>query len=542
MNRENILKKYSLNLSFFISLLAGAIFSISALLTDSFFSVILPWFSSFLMAFRVSREEKYLGRDFYFMGLSFYLIAFYWLYYPIHYFGGFSVYFSVFLSILFSIISAFQFFLTGVIVRVLNRTFLREWFLSLALGWWFVEFLFPRLFPWAFSHTQVSFLYLSYLGEFVGAYPISAIMMWVSSSLFYIFFSYNKSLEKIFNFKSIISLILIFIILVFGFFRTSYIENLILKSSKIKIGVLQGNVDIGEESRVNKLKRYGELSNKAKKRGAKILFLPESISLTWIREDTKKLKIEPYNVLPVLYGGASLRMWSKEEIERRIEKDPSLSKNLDNLYIKKKFNSAILQKEDGEILGIYHKRVLMPFGEYIPFIKVFPFLKNIMPNMLSFDFGDFNGTLDVNIKDKKNRDILLRIAPLICYEDLVSMPSTDGVKNGANILVNMTNDAWYGRSRAMYQHNLLARFRAIETRRFLIRATNTGFSSIISPVGEINAKLEPFKQGVLIKEVGLLSIATLYSRFKDILSYLVSVFVLSILSFLGIQKLISLKL
>ena len=77
----------------------------------------------------------------------------------------------------------------------------------------------------------------------------------------------------------------------------------------------------------------------------------------------------------------------------------------------------------------------------------------------------------------------IKIGPLICYEDIMAELSRNYVKMGANLLVNLTNDAWFGRSIAPYQHLLLSIPRAVETRRYLVRSTNSGISAIVSPTG-----------------------------------------------------------
>ena len=115
----------------------------------------------------------------------------------------------------------------------------------------------------------------------------------------------------------------------------------------------------------------------------------------------------------------------------------------------------------------------------------------------------------------------IRIGPLICYEDIMAELSRNYVKTGANLLVNLTNDAWFGRSVAPHQHLLLSIPRAVETRRYLVRSTNSGISAIVSPTGEIEARTGIFTTENLKGEVVLIdSLETLYTRVGDIFAWI----------------------
>jgi apolipoprotein N-acyltransferase len=110
----------------------------------------------------------------------------------------------------------------------------------------------------------------------------------------------------------------------------------------------------------------------------------------------------------------------------------------------------------------------------------------------------------------------VRVAPLICYEDLMPDLSRKFVREaGANVLVNLTNDAWYGRSVGPWQHLWLAQSRAIETRRSLLRVTNTGVTSLVDATGEIVQTLPMFTEGVMHMDVDILKGETYYVRFGD---------------------------
>ena len=108
-----------------------------------------------------------------------------------------------------------------------------------------------------------------------------------------------------------------------------------------------------------------------------------------------------------------------------------------------------------------------------------------------------------------------RIGMLICYELIFPYLSRESTRNGANLLINITNDAWYGRTSAPYQHFSMAVFRAVENRRALVRSANTGISGFVDPTGKIIAASPIFEEAALTAQIPLMSVSTLYTRFGD---------------------------
>src|SRR5205823_318489 len=107
----------------------------------------------------------------------------------------------------------------------------------------------------------------------------------------------------------------------------------------------------------------------------------------------------------------------------------------------------------------------------------------------------------------------LKVAPLICYEDTVPALAREATQKGAELLVNITSDSWFGRSLAPYQHHLIAAFRAIENRRFLIRATSTGLSAVVDPLGRTIARIPAFAEGTTAANVDLLKYRSAYTEY-----------------------------
>jgi apolipoprotein N-acyltransferase len=173
-------------------------------------------------------------------------------------------------------------------------------------------------------------------------------------------------------------------------------------------------------------------------------------------------------------------------------------------------NSVFMVSGAGEIVNRYDKSHLVPFGEYVPLRRWLPFLGTIVAQVGDFAAGQPGAVL--NWRDHK-------VGPLICFEMIFANMTRAQVRNGANLLVNVTNDAWYGRSSAPYQHFSMAVLRAVENRRALVRSANTGISGFIDPVGRIGKSSELFVETTLSQPVALLSGLTPYVRWGDFFAW-----------------------
>ena len=150
------------------------------------------------------------------------------------------------------------------------------------------------------------------------------------------------------------------------------------------------------------------------------------------------------------------------------------------------------------------KSHLVPFGEYVPLKRFLPFLAPLVEAV-----GDFSrGTIDQPLVWQE-----VRAGVLICFESVFPELTRSWVMAGANMLVNLTNDAWYGKSSAP-QHSLaMAVFRAVETRRSLVRSANTGISAFIAPTGTIDRQSELFVPWAATSPVVLCSELTFWARY-----------------------------
>ncbi|HEY3411597.1 MAG TPA: apolipoprotein N-acyltransferase [Armatimonadota bacterium] len=221
-------------------------------------------------------------------------------------------------------------------------------------------------------------------------------------------------------------------------------------------------------------------------------------------------------------GGAGLIVWSESSAPGAILADPALLQRATDVPARldaplltgaigygasgAPFNAAVLFGPDRSVAGIYRKRQLVPFGEFVPLRHVLPFL------------GDF-GVVERDEEPGMKYEVLsagdLRLGVPICFESASPKAARAFVREGANLLVVITNDAWFGRTGMAVQHLEAARLRAIETRRWVVRCGHTGISALISPSGEVQESLPLGQAGTLSGTVGLRNDRTPYVRFGD---------------------------
>ncbi len=181
-------------------------------------------------------------------------------------------------------------------------------------------------------------------------------------------------------------------------------------------------------------------------------------------------------------------------------------------------NSAYLLSKQGKILGRYDKIRLVPFGEYIPLRRWLPFAKNIVGTEEDFTPGKAPVPLASDIGP---------IGTTICFEGIFPDLSRALVRHGARLLVNITNDAWFGRSSGPYQHLRLSAYRAVEERTYLIRSTGTGISAIVGPTGRVLVRMPLQTQGFIRGIVRLREgPPSFYERFGNLFLILCAVFIL----------------
>ncbi len=462
-----------------VSLIAAALTVAAWWIPGSLGCAALGWSAIGLWIVALASPRDRLKR-LYFSGLLTYLGGFYWLYGTIKDFGGFPTVAAVAIFALFVSGSAISFAIWGFVWQHLPK-WCSRWGVRTAVAWLVANHFWIRIFPWDFGHTQLGFVPLAQVADLTGVPGISFLMMWL---LEVAILSKAGPLTT-----KLPPLLLLIASLLYGVSMERLVPT--LYETPLKTVMIQGNVSLREKHDVKYFsvnrQRYLDFSAGVSQKDLLIIW-PESTITDWIPAQTSDARTVPE--LPFLGDGSvflvgGLTWASREEF----------------------FNSSLLVRPDGSLDTPYHKMILMPFGEYTPLSSLLPWLKDINATA-----GQFTPGLQPSVLSYKlSNGSTVKLSPLICYEDIIPDLAKQAVRMGTQLLVNQTNDAWFGDTVAPYQHHLIASFRAIETRRFLLRSTNTGLTAVVDPLGRTLASLSPFSEALLPMEVNLLSSMTWYS-------------------------------
>jgi len=473
-----------------------ASFSSAILLAAPYLAPILfptAWIAFVPLFWAIAHAKNLRGAIFcgWLTGFIAHVVGFHWLVYTINVFGGFSYPVS---TIVFLIYAALQGLHIGIFAALLRSIGCGPWQIFPALFWVSIEFLFPLLFPWHLANSQSSFTWFIQTADLMGLYGASFLLMWFNSIVAGVLLKVPPD-SKTRWLPAAACMTCIVASLIYGLVRLNQLTAQMDRAAKLRVAAVQGNIGIGmkwdpKEMNAN-LEAHIKLTQGIS--GVQLILWPESAIEEWLPENLQALPAKFVDSLQLkdayfIFGTRSYRG------------------NLKGPDVKA-FNTAFLTDSRGVVLGRYHKQVLLAFGEYIPFSWLLGLLPG-MPFVEGFTAGDGPRTLDLPSGEK--------IAPLICYEDLMPELSRSFVRDKqADLLVNLTNDAWYGRTVAPWQHARLAQWRAIETRRSLLRVTNTGVTSLINAKGEMVETLPIFTPAVLKTQLEILHGETFYVRFGD---------------------------
>lgn len=481
----------------------------------------------------------------FFSALIFYPGSLYWLVAAMKNFGGLSFAESFGVLFLITLILAFYFAAAlSTAYRVHERTGI-PLFLSSASFLMAADFLrtyFPAGgFPWSMpAYSQGAFLPFFQWVDVTGVYGLNFLIYLVNGLVAEMIVVLIMDKEKDHLLNRFVILVLLVMVSFFGSYRQQRkMEEKGNGGETRQIALIQGNIDQelkwNPKKALKNLQRHLLLSDRAIAAGADLVVWPEtafpytvdlsrpvagsiqgerdfsgsqdSMSLGLDLADNRLKQILDRDSFPVpfVFGAVSERPVAIEEL-------PVI------------YNSAFLVDRDVRIRQVYHKQHLVPFGEYVPMRKWLTFARRLTVAVGDFTPGDKFTLLESGS---------LKIGTLICYEDIFPDLARAFTKTGANLLINLTNDAWYGHSSAQHQHLVFSQFRALENRRPLLRATNTGVTAVIDPRGEVVHQLTPFTGDILLKGVAVTERKTLYTILGDFVGWFsvifsVAVFVVSL--------------
>jgi apolipoprotein N-acyltransferase len=280
----------------------------------------------------------------------------------------------------------------------------------------------------------------------------------------------------------------------------------------LSIGLVQANIDQAHKwdvaYREETLERYRRLTAQVADRSDLIIWPEAATPFLFELEPQYRLEVTAMARearAPILFGSPALRYG----LDRR----PYL------------LNSAYLLSPDGQIMGRYDKQHLVPFGEYIPLhSSLLFFLDKLVEGIGDFEAGTAPIMLAVRPKTvpvppgEENRPAV-KFGVVICYEVIFPDLVREFAANGAEFMATITNDAWFGRSAAPYQHFGMVVFRSVENRVAFARAANTGISGFIDPSGRILSATPIFTEHAVTGAIPLQRRPTFYTRYGDVFAY-----------------------
>jgi len=478
---------------------SGILLALSFPLPQGRAITILGWFAllPFLLALKNSSPKRafFLGLI---SGIVAYLGILYWIPYCMITYANMPrviAYFALFLLVL--ILAGYL----GIFSWLLRILALKRNFNLLIFGpllWVAIEYLrtyFPLGgFPWALlGNSQYKFIHIIQISDLAGVWLVSWLVALVN-------FSIAGLLEKIPPTKKALrelgfGFACFWLALIYGEVRIKQVERAFQDKPEIRVGIVQGNIDQGVKWSPDYfwagIYRHKALSQSLLKEPKELLIWPESVVTSFFNQHWQ----ERDEVVDVLSDFNAYLLFGS--IAREVKNDK-------RFY----YNSAYLLSPNGkELIGRYDKIHLVPFGEYIPMRRLLFWVDAIA--------GGNTGASSPGREIKVFETPGFKIACVICYELIFPNLVRKFVKQGAEIMSTITNDAWFGKTSAPYQHNSQMVFRAVENRVYFLRSANTGISSISDPVGRILAQTEIYEVGELSGVVRPSSISTLYTKYGD---------------------------
>jgi apolipoprotein N-acyltransferase len=369
------------------------------------------------------------------------------------------------------------------------------------IAWIATEYLrgyFLTGFPWVpLGNSQVTVLPVAQLASVLGVYGLSALVAYINATLAYVLVTSGTR-------RVVVVATAVVVLIAVGGWGTWRIADgsLARAGTPIRVGLIQGN--IAQEDKWNPaharriFTTYIAMTRDAVRRGAEYVIWPESSTPftfedplanpegdAMLRELAREVRV------PILFGS-----------DQVIRRQPVESSEL--------YNAAYQLDAEGKTIALYRKIKLVPFGEFFPFQRWIAFAAPLVQRFVPFSPGTGPVMLPVGSH---------RASTAICYEVVFPSLARDAVLAGSELLTTVTNDGWYGRSSAPYQHWEMASMRAIEQGRYLARAANTGISGIVDPYGRVLARSNIFEQVGLVGEARFLTGRTVYSIIGDAIVY-----------------------
>ncbi len=441
-------------------------------------------------------------------GLTHYITLLYWLVPTIHTYGPLPITASISLLFLLAAYLALFVALFAVLQVILCRRPACLLFMTPVL-WVSLEYIRTFLFtgfPWGLlGYTQYRLLPLIQIADVTGPYGVSFLIAFCNAALFTagLYLSkkdwHGEGVSRRLCMTSIGLLIALSALTwTYGTWRIHTIDRMARQAPSKTFTVVQGNINQNEKwddaFKKSTTRKYIDLSLATERKDADLVIWPETATPFYFSHDPPMTRM--------------IQLAVKRSETHFLIGSPSFIRGTHGVKFR---NSAYLITPEGSVEAKYDKAHLVPFGEYVPLKKFLPFLGKMVAQVGDFEPGPKGRTLAW-----QNHQLGVQI----CFEIIFPHLSRLLARQGASLLLNLTNDAWFGSSSGPYQHFAITVFRAVENKKALLRAANTGISGFIDPVGRIQSTTALNQATTQTHRLPLMSTSTAYTLMGDVFARL----------------------
>lgn len=479
-----------------LAALGGVLYVLAFPGVDQFYLAFIAFVPTILAARHTSvRRAVWLGAV---TGFVSHLGGYYWVVHLLREFAYLPLPVAIFGWLLVCVGQGASFGVGVGLARWLQKRTQWPWAMTLAVGLTAMDFLYPLLFPSYIANTMGGWLWMMQTADIWGVLGVTALVGAINGALADLVIAQRK--KKPLPARVLASVGLVWTAsLVYGVVRIGQTDARAADAPTLRVGLVQANVGgaANHQNSQEAVRRHVRATKALYADGVDLVVWPEGAY-------SRVVDPERSNVVDGLLQGtpqALLFGATRLDVDRHGASLPH--------------NSAFLSDATGKVVGWYDKTVLLAFGEYIPGGDWFPQIYKWLPYSSHFGRGKSTAPLELNG---------WKLGTYICYEDIVPrFVRTMMVPSGGarpHVMVNITNDSWYGDTTEPPIHLSLAKYRAVEHRRALVRSTNTGISALVDPAGRVVKQTRTYREETLVGDVPKMTGDTLYQHLGDTVGYL----------------------
>jgi apolipoprotein N-acyltransferase len=343
------------------------------------------------------------------------------------------------------------------------------------------------------QHANLPFIQIA---RYAAVYGVSFVVAWVAAVLAYVVVETRSRPRRR---AALGTAVMVAAVLAHGWWMLS---RPVSEAGRVRVALVQGSVlqeDKWEPQKAwNNIDLHLDLTRRAAEQGARLVVWPES-AVPFYFDGSPPLAGELKEL--VRQRGIYL-IFGNDDREMRDDRR-------ERFWV-----GAKMLTPQGELGLRYHKIRLVPFGEYVPLQSVLTLGGRVAAKVVK-QVADFTPGEEYSVGTVDGH----QIATFICYEAIFPDLVREFAARGADLLVNITNDAWYGRTSAPYQHMSMAAFRAVENGKYLVRAANTGITAVVDPHGRVLEGTALFDRTLLVRDVPFVPGLTFYARHGDVFAW-----------------------